>query len=118
MRGEPFPWFLAPVRPGTTQRMPMASKLASELVGPARRLEPGYYAVSVSSLYGLPWRFYDPAPVALLPAWNASKAGAFSYFRELTPIRIIGHSINVYRLNAEHAARLNSVLGAGGKRPG
>jgi 4-amino-4-deoxy-L-arabinose transferase-like glycosyltransferase len=118
MRGEPFPWFLAPVQPGTTQRMPMASKLASELVGPARRLEPGYYAVSVSSLYGLPWRFYDPAPVALLPAWNASKAGAFSYFRELTPIRIIGHSINVYRLNAEHAARLNSVLGAGGKRPG
>ena len=63
MRGEPFPWFLAPVRPGTMERMPMASKLAAELVGPARRLEPGYYAVSVSSLYGLPWRFYDPAPV-------------------------------------------------------
>ncbi len=62
MRGEPFPWFLAPVRPGSTQRMPMDSKLAAELIGPARRLEPGYYAVSVSSLYGLPWRFYDPAP--------------------------------------------------------
>ena len=96
----------------------MAPKLAAELVGPAPRLEPGYYAVSVSSLYGLPWRFYDPAPVALLPAWNASKPGAFSYFRGLTPIEIIGHSINVYRLSADDAARLNSDLGVGGKRPG
>ncbi len=117
MRGEPFPWYLAPVRPGTVFQMPMDSKLAATLVGPAKRLEAGYYAVSVSLLYGLPWRFYDPAPLALSPAWHAPKPGAFTYFRELNRIDTIGHSINIYRLSAEDAARLNASLGLGGKDP-
>ncbi len=112
MRGEEFRWFLAPARPGTTVPMPMDEKVAAGLVGRARRLEPGYYAVSVSLLYGLPWRFYDPAPLALMPAWRAAEPGAFSYFRELRPIKTIGHSINIYRVSAEDAARINSMLEA------
>ena len=30
------------------------------MIGPAKNLTPGYYAVSVTLLYGLPWRLYDP----------------------------------------------------------
>ena len=97
LRGEPFPWFLPPVRPGTTE--PLDPALASTLVGPAKRVEPGYYAVSRTALYGLPWRFYDPDPKALMPAWNAAKPGAFSYFQAMTPFKTIGHSINIYRVD-------------------
>jgi hypothetical protein len=113
-RGEPFPWFLAPVRPETTYRMPIAPKAIPELVGPARRLEAGYYAVSVSMLNGLPWRLYDPAPLIPAPAWNAAEFGAFSYFRDETPIKAIGHSINIYRLSESDALRLNASAGLGG----
>jgi hypothetical protein len=109
LRGEPLRWFLPPVRPRTT--FPMDPAFVPELVGPARRLEPGYYAVSVTLLYGLPWRFYDPAPLALLPAWHASEFGAFTYFRDLTPIKTIGHSINIYRLSSDDAGRINQSLG-------
>ena len=83
----------------------------------ANRLEPGYYAVSVSVLYGLPWRYYDPVPPGKLPPeamshmWNARDDGAFSYFRKLTRPYQIGHSINIYQLSAEDAARLNVLLG-------
>ena len=84
------------------------------LVGPAPRLEAGYYAVSINSLYGLPWRYYDPAPALVSPQWNTDRFGAFSYFRELRPERTIGHSINIYRLSADDAARLNTSLGLGG----
>src|SRR5262249_42207459 len=106
LRGEPLPWFLPPVRPSTTELMD--TNLASAMVGPAPRVEPGYYAISRTALYGLPWRFYDPNARALSPEWNASEFGAFSYFRELRPERNIGHSINIYRLDAEQAARLEA----------
>ena len=33
--GEPFRWFLPPVRPKTTLRMPMDSQAAAALIGPA-----------------------------------------------------------------------------------
>jgi hypothetical protein len=106
MRGEPLHWFLPAVRGRTTELMD--SNLTSVLVGPAPRVEPGYYAISRTALYGLPWRFYDPNSRALSPEWNASEFGAFSYFRELRPERTIGHSINIYRVDAEQAARLDA----------
>jgi 4-amino-4-deoxy-L-arabinose transferase-like glycosyltransferase len=112
MRTEPLRWFLPPVRPGTTEIMDAG--LYAGLVRPAPRLEPGYYAVSRSALYGLPWRFYDPYPGALLPEWNAREFGAFNYFQKLRPEGNIGHSINIYRLSADDASRLNALIGFGG----
>ena len=106
MRGEPFRWFLAPAKPGTMFQMD--DGLSAVLVGPTKRIGPGYYAVSRTALYGLPWRYYDPAPQVIGPAWNAAKPGAFSYFQRLRPIETIGHSINIYRVNEEYAARLNA----------
>ena len=54
----------------------MAENPSPMLKGPEPRLTPGYYAVSATVLYGLPWRFYDPAPPDTVPAawamaWNA-----------------------------------------------
>jgi 4-amino-4-deoxy-L-arabinose transferase-like glycosyltransferase len=108
LRGEPFRWFLAPARQGIVERISPADPA---LRGPAPRLEPGYYAVSVSLLNGLPFRLYDPAPLrefpqAISPAWNAQAPNAFSYFESFQPIKRIGHSINVYRLSAEDVAKV------------
>ena len=50
MRGEPFRWFLPPGRPGKVERMPGAT--SPRLIGPARKLTPGYYAVSASCCMG------------------------------------------------------------------
>jgi len=116
MRGEPFQWFLPPVRPGTTR--PMATD--SRLVGPARRLEPGYYAVSVTLLNGLPWRLYDPAPPeevvqARAPAWNVFAPNAFGYFRQFEPIKKIGHSIYVYHLSEANVARVATLFEGPGR---
>jgi hypothetical protein len=79
------------------------------VIGPAKKLEPGYYAVSVTMLYGLPWRLYDP--VSLLepkaawgPAWNVRQNDAFRYFRQFEPKEKIGHSIYIYQLTAEDIA--------------
>jgi 4-amino-4-deoxy-L-arabinose transferase-like glycosyltransferase len=108
-RGDPFSWFLPPVVPGTTESMAMDS---SGLIGPARRLRPGYYAVSATIVRGLPWRFYDPAPPlkvpqAVAPVWNAFKQDAFGYFRQFEPIKKIGYSIYVYHLSKEDVAKVN-----------
>jgi hypothetical protein len=110
MRGERFRWFLPPVRPGSTDPLPWARNRIM-LDGPAPTLTPGYYAVSVTLLYGLNWRLYDPAsPKTVTEAWelnwNAHEWDAFGYFREFTPIAKIGHSIYVYRLSAEDVARV------------
>jgi 4-amino-4-deoxy-L-arabinose transferase-like glycosyltransferase len=107
MRGEPFDWFLAPVRPGSTSTI--NPERSPDLVGPAEKLTPGYYAVSVTLLYGLPWRLYDPAspmhaPQAWAPTWNAWGLDAFWYFRQFEPIKRIGHSIYVYHLSADDVA--------------
>jgi hypothetical protein len=108
MRDEPLRWYLPPVKPGTTVLMDPG--LSGLLEHPAPRLEPGYYAISRTALYGLPWRFYDPAPGALMPEWNAHLFRAFSYFKDVRPERTIGHSINIYRLDPDDAARLNALL--------
>ena len=119
LRGEPFRWFLPPARPETVG--PMARVPDPALHGPAPRLEPGYYAVSTSLIYGLPCRLYDPAPLrefpqALSPKWNANEPGAFSYFQQCKPIKAIGHSIYIYRLSAEDVARAERErLSAAGK---
>jgi hypothetical protein len=114
---EPFRWFLPPARPGTMR--PMFDHSSPYLIGPEPRLKRGYYAVSVTLLYGLPWRLYDPAPLNEVPeawpiAWNAhgrDGSDAFGYFRRFTPIARIGHSIYVYRLFDEDAARVNESFG-------
>jgi Dolichyl-phosphate-mannose-protein mannosyltransferase len=111
LRGEPFRWFLPPGRPGTVSRMPGAT--SPRLIGPARKLTPGYYAVSATLLYGLPWRLYDPAPLspvyeAIAPTWKFEK-NALTYFQRFRPIMApIGHSIYVYRLTEEDVARVNA----------
>ena len=98
-------WFLPPAL-GVVQ--PMASD-PSRLVGPARRLTPGLYAVSASIVRGLPWRFYDSISLALPQvAWQAAwrtDTGAFAYFANLKPIAKIGHSIFIYELTAEDCKR-------------
>ncbi len=94
-----FDWFLPPAD-GTFR--PMAGD-PSRLVGPARRLTPGLYAVSASLVRGLPWRFYDsvslipPHQVGWQAAWSAD-ADAFSYFAAFEPIARVGYSIFVYEV--------------------
>jgi hypothetical protein len=107
---DSFDWFLPPVKPGSTVLLPMKPGLPPpRLVGPARRLAPGYYAVSASLVYGLPWRLYDPSPDAWAPVWNAER-NAFSYFQQFEPIRPIGHSIYVYKLSREDVDRAAPLL--------
>ena len=118
LRGDSFDWFLPPVRPGTMQADGGNSRTRS-LIGPAKRLTPGYYAVSATLLYGLPWRLYDPADPESPGAWHrpgtpglesASNIDAFWYFRQFEPIKKIGHSIYVYHLD-------RGRRGAGGTAP-
>jgi hypothetical protein len=112
-RGEPFRWFLPPGRPGTVFPMPGTTNLP--LIPPERKLVPGYYAVSATLLYGLPWRLYDPVslltvPQAIAPAWQYQK-NALTYFQQFQPIMPpIGHSIYVYRLSEDDVARANAEL--------
>jgi Dolichyl-phosphate-mannose-protein mannosyltransferase len=98
-------WFLPAVEPGLITLLPLKQGLPSRrLVGPAKRLFPGYYAVSASLVYGLRWRLYDPSPEAWAPVWDA-KRDAFSYFRKFEPIARIGHSIYIYKLSQEDLAQ-------------
>jgi 4-amino-4-deoxy-L-arabinose transferase-like glycosyltransferase len=99
--GEALAWFLPPPAPGRIDRKrPLTPR---DQYGPRpTRLEPGLYAVSASLVRGLPWRVYDNA------AWAPYEAllDAFSYFRTLTPIAHVGHSIFIYRVTAADAAGL------------
>lgn len=112
LRGAGFDWFLPPAAPGTLEPM------RPYLDGPAPRLEPGrLYAVSASLVRGLPWRLYDSSLQVpyLYPAWKAERdwqngRDAFGYFRELTPIARVGHSIFLYRPDARDVARVERLL--------
>jgi hypothetical protein len=113
LRGESFDWFLPPVKPDAAHQI--AQPPSPLLIGPANKLEPGYYAVSVTMLYGLPWRLYDP--VSLLepkaawgPAWNVGQNDAFRYFRQFEPKEKIGHSIYIYHLSADDIARAEPLF--------
>jgi 4-amino-4-deoxy-L-arabinose transferase-like glycosyltransferase len=105
LRGDPFDWLLPPVEPGTVR--PMGNAPSPYLEGPAKQLRAGYYAVSATLVYGLPWRLYDGArdftKVPLGPAWDAFRPGAFSYFSVFKPIHRVGHSIYVYKISEEEA---------------
>ena len=107
LRGDGFDWFLPPALPGTI--FPMV-KDTTRLIGPAPRLTPGLYAVSASIVRGLPWRLYDSISLSSprsswMPSWDA-REDAFAYFRGLTPVKRVGHSIYVYELSAEDCIRL------------
>jgi hypothetical protein len=119
LRGDQFPWFLPPVRPGTVRPMDRDASLPPpRLIGPAPRLTPGYYAISATLVHGLPWRLYDPSPVyqdAWSPAWEAQR-DAFTYFRQFKPIERIGHSIDVYKLSQNDVDQVNSLLESPGRR--
>jgi len=110
VRHERFRWFLPPPLRGTV--VPMQGYRFA----PPKRLEPGYYAVSATALYGLPWRYYDPTPLdkspeAWLPAWNVWKERGYSYFRRFSPIGPpIGHSIYVFRLSEQDVASVADML--------
>lgn len=115
LRGQPFNWFLPPGRPGSIR--PMTKTPAPGLIGPPKTLQPGYYAISATLLYGLPWRLYDPAdtdkvPEAWSPAWNAALPDAYGYFRTyFKPIGPpIGHSIYIYHVTEADIARAAPVL--------
>ena len=111
VRGDRFDWFLPPVRPDLIRSTFDAP--GARVVGPAKELKPGYYAVSATLLYGLHWRLYDSTPYyqeAWQPAWAAS-SDAFAYFRLFEPIARIGHSIYVYKLSEADVARAAPLLG-------
>ena len=107
---EKLDWFLPPVEPGSTAEIPLKPGVPPRrLVPPAKRLFPGYYAVSATLVYGLPWRLYDPSPETWAPVWNAGEH-AFSYFQEFEPIARIGHSIYVYKLTQQDVDRVALLL--------
>ena len=105
--GEAFAWFLPPPRPGTVRDLPPRNRFGTR----PERLEPGLYAVSASLVRGLPWRVYDNEGWLPYSVWT----DAFSYFSSLKPIARIGHSIFVYRVSEEDAARLAPIWAAGNR---
>jgi hypothetical protein len=114
LRGGGFDWFLPPAVPGTVEPLPGVDP--SYRVGPAQRLTPGLYAISASVVKGLPWRFYDSITLntnpetSWLPSWDAREnrrgEDAFGYFRGLTPVERVGHSIYVYEVTQKDCDRL------------
>jgi hypothetical protein len=109
LEGRGFDWFLPAALPGTMVAMPGVK--TDILVGPARRLTPGLYAISATLVRGLPWRLYDRSILkepqfAWMPTWNARGEDAFGYFRELSPVARVGHSIYVYQVTQADCDRL------------
>ena len=108
LSGDGFDWFLPPGLPGSV--IPMDGVDVNRRVGSAAKLTPGLYAVSATIVRGLPWRLYDSSSlkvpsIAWSPSWSAQK-DAFGYFRELTPVARVGHSIYIYDVTGEDCARL------------
>jgi hypothetical protein len=108
-RGDAFPWYLPPLKPGTSKPVLRYVFNSSTPTAPG----PGLYAVSASLVRGLPWRVYDsftlrPGDVDDARLWAPYEAGAnaFQYFSELTPIDTIGHSIFIYRVSPDQASQL------------
>ncbi|QEH33075.1 hypothetical protein OJF2_15720 [Aquisphaera giovannonii] len=108
-RGPALRWYIPPARPGGLVLLQDPNSPTLRVSGPAGQLAPGYYAISASIVQGLPWRLYDPSPFVWEPCWNADQ-DAFSYFRRLTPIHRIGHSIDVYKLTEQDVARVRAEL--------
>ena len=113
LRGGGFDWFLPPALPGTID--PLKGVDIRYRIGPAPRLTPGLYAISASIVHGLPWRFYDSISLtspetSWMPSWNTGRnreeEDAFGYFRGLTPVARVGHSIYVYEVTQQDCDRL------------
>jgi hypothetical protein len=107
---EGFDWFLPPAKPGTVAPMTGNPAPDPRIPPPAKRLEPGLYAVSATFVYGLPFRLYTNGPPTLCwgPQWNARLPFAFDYFRLLQPRARVGHSIYVYEVRPEDLDRLEA----------
>ncbi len=104
-RGDGFDWFLPPPERSAESELPPRYSLNPD----AMALEPGLYAVSASLVKGLPWRVYDSPWNGLdQNRWAPRQCwtNAFGYFRDLTPIDKVGHSIWIYRVSSEQAAAL------------
>jgi hypothetical protein len=67
---------------------------------PARRPEPGWYAVSVNFAYGRPHLIQNPDGVR-----RPADFEEFGYFRRLTPAARIGSSIDLYHIPPVKTAR-------------
>lgn len=107
LRGDPLDWFLPPARPGTMPNPPPEHLLG----GRGSELTPGVYAVSASLLRGLDWRVYAPGRRSPFQA----KRGAYRYFEGERPIDAIGHSILIYRLDANDVRRITRDWPRGSK---
>lgn len=59
----------------------------------AQRLEPGWYAISVTLLQGRKYTVQSPGGNSIV-----AHEGAFSYFQEMTPIGRAGQSIYIYKV--------------------
>jgi hypothetical protein len=106
-RGRSLNWYLPPPLPGSWQSLPPPRfRLPGSDQGP----KPGLYAVSASLVRGLPWRVYDSylEPEGDPRVWwpYSADAYAFSYFGGLRPFHKIGHSIFLYQITEQDAARL------------
>ena len=112
LRGESFDWFLPFVPPKAIR--PMSDSPSPLLVGPAKRLTPGYYAVSIPWFTACvggctirPLRFRSRDRRA--PAWYVLEDDVFGYFRRFKPVERIGHSIYVYHLSADDIAHVGTT---------
>ena len=125
MRGEPFDWFLPPVRPGTTDPLPWATDPSPTLVGPGREADAGLLRgqrdVAVrSALAALRSGAACEVPRSLGAGLERSRrprtmrSGISAQFE---PIKRIGHSIYVYQLSAEDIARGCALMACDRVRP-
>lgn len=112
LKSEAFDWFLPAAKPGKI-KLPEGMD-RTKLIGPAKAIQPGVYAISASLVQGLPWRVYDSSQQVWAGFWRAEE-DAFGYFRELTPFARVGHSILLFRITDEQAATLNAGFASAGK---
>jgi 4-amino-4-deoxy-L-arabinose transferase-like glycosyltransferase len=76
---------------GITSRRPcQASEIKSSNIE-SNPLEPGWYAISTTLLWGIPWR---------------CQSEAYSYFRRLKPVATAGYSICIYHLSTKDVDRI------------
>ena len=79
----------------------------SSLSGPLRQgPQPGWYAVSVNLLCGLPWTEWDEHG-----GRTYHPREAYAYFRLFTPVAKAGYSIFIYHITLEEANGVRSRLG-------
>jgi hypothetical protein len=68
---------------------------------------PGWYAISVSNVYGYP---AVSGPDMTPKEFEASSS--YRYFRLATPVCMVGHSIYIYHLSSDDVDRIRREIGA------